>query len=101
MPLPIVLATPAVPQAVASTRSTRRGGGTAEGAGAGTGLLMVQKRRKLGNASSKSKTHAKASEATGSSSSSSAASIRCVNSDSLINVQLQLPTKSIKQEHLE
>ncbi|KAH8289107.1 hypothetical protein KR054_000445 [Drosophila jambulina] len=97
MPLPIVLATPAVPQPVPSTRSSRRGvaAGSSEAGGGGAGLLMVQKRRKLG----KSKGPSKAGEAAGSSATS--ASIRCVNSDSLINVQLQLPTKSIKQEHLE
>ncbi|KAH8367524.1 hypothetical protein KR200_006918 [Drosophila serrata] len=91
MPLPIVLATPAAPQPAPSTRSSRR---MAASEAEGAGLLMVQKRRKLG----KSKAKSTASEASGSSTS---ASIRCVNSDSLINVQLQLPSKSIKQEHLE
>ncbi|KAH8362216.1 hypothetical protein KR084_012804 [Drosophila pseudotakahashii] len=95
MPMPIVLATPSLPQVAASTRSTRRGGisggGAAAAAGGAGSMVMAQKRRKP-NVSLKSRSHLKASEA-------NSASIRCVDSASLTSVQLQLP--SIKLEHLE
>ncbi|XP_016995439.2 DNA-binding protein Ewg [Drosophila takahashii] len=93
LPMPIVLATPSLPQV--ATRSTRRGGisggggAAAVAAGGGTNsMVMVQKRRKA-SAALKSRTHLKASEGN--------SSIRCVDSASL--TQLQLP--SIKLEHLE
>nr|AAL90347.1 RE22432p [Drosophila melanogaster] len=88
--MPIVLATPSIPQ-VANKRST---GKRSTGASGGDDV-MVQKRGRP-NSSSRSKSQLNANENAHSSGTSS--SIRCVDSASLTNVQLQLP--AIKLEHL-
>nr|NP_001245443.1 erect wing, isoform J [Drosophila melanogaster]AFH07159.1 erect wing, isoform J [Drosophila melanogaster] len=88
--MPIVLATPSIPQ-VANKRST---GKRSTGVSGGDDV-MVQKRGRP-NSSSRSKSQLNANENAHSSGTSS--SIRCVDSASLTNVQLQLP--AIKLEHL-
>ncbi|KPU75247.1 uncharacterized protein Dana_GF20818, isoform C [Drosophila ananassae] len=103
MPLPIVLAGPAMGQVAASTRSTRRGGNLPGE------VALGQRRRKPGagggGSSSSLKTKStKSMEVTTTSSSASSCSssaIRCVDSASLTNFHLQLPAKTIKLEHLE
>ncbi|XP_032580235.1 DNA-binding protein Ewg isoform X2 [Drosophila sechellia] len=88
--MPIVLATPSIPQ-VANKRSTRKRSIGVTGGGD----VMVQKRGRP-NSSLKSKSQLNANENDHSSGTSS--SIRCVDSASLTSVQLQLP--AIKLEHL-
>ncbi|XP_033170585.1 DNA-binding protein Ewg isoform X1 [Drosophila mauritiana] len=88
--MPIVLATPSIPQ-VANKRSTRKRSTGVTGGGD----VMVQKRGRP-NSSLKSKSQLNANENDHSSGTSS--SIRCVDSASLTSVQLQLP--AIKLEHL-
>ncbi|KMZ07458.1 DNA-binding protein Ewg isoform X1 [Drosophila simulans] len=87
--MPIVLATPSIPQ-VANKRSTRKRSTGVTGGGD----VMVQKRGRP-NSSLKSKSQLNANENDHSSGTSS--SIRCVDSASLTSVQLQLP--AIKLEH--
>ncbi|EDV45347.2 DNA-binding protein Ewg [Drosophila erecta] len=89
MPLPIVLATPSIPQVI-NKRSTRR-----STAVSGGGELVMAQKRGRPNSSPKNKSQLNANENSYSSGTSS--SIRCVDSASLTSVQLQLP--AIKLEH--
>ncbi|BFG00908.1 DNA-binding protein Ewg [Drosophila madeirensis] len=117
-PLPILLASP-IPNtnptapttttAATSTRSTRRVAATSKAQDQQT---LAQKRRKTGRSSRKLPAKAAGENSAssdspvgmGSSSSSAAATaaaIRCVDSASLTNIQLQLPARTIKLENFE
>ncbi|SPP88869.1 blast:DNA-binding protein Ewg [Drosophila guanche] len=117
-PLPILLASPisntsptapTTTTAATTTRSTRRVAATSKAQDQPT---LAQKRRKTGRSSRKLPAKAAGENSAsgdspvgmGSSSSSAAAAaaaIRCVDSASLTNMQLQLPARTIKLENFE